>query len=199
MAADLEHLNPVFRERIDRACAETGATVLSGARTPENQALLFAAAAVGGNPANKPGTSWHEFGADLPGDPMARAVDFINNDALTVVRSLAAEYRLCFPVAREPWHAQPVETRISSRFRNAPPLEGQPSTEESKLPMEFTYVFNGEDFLWLGAERIHTRCASPDVLEGLKSAKQIAGLGVKSQQFHDFLKGIASNAKFATG
>ena len=65
--------------------------------------------------------------------------------------------------------------------------------------MEFTYIVNGEDFLWLGAERIHTRCASPDVLEGLKGAKQIVGLGVKSQQFHDFLTNIAINAKFATG
>lgn len=64
--------------------------------------------------------------------------------------------------------------------------------------MEFTYVFNNQDFLWLGAERILTRCGSPEVLESLKGAKQIVGLGVRSEQFHEFLSNIAKNAKFST-
>ena len=43
MAADLEHLHPIFRARIENACAKTGASILSGARSTVRQPQLFEA------------------------------------------------------------------------------------------------------------------------------------------------------------
>lgn len=63
--------------------------------------------------------------------------------------------------------------------------------------MEFTYISNNEDWLWLGSERIHARCAVGSVLETLKSAKQIVGLGKKESEFHQFLLSLAKNAGFS--
>jgi len=62
--------------------------------------------------------------------------------------------------------------------------------------MEFTYIVNNEDWLWLGAERVHARCASGEVLEGLKKVNQIVPLGTQPATFHDFLSGISKNANF---
>ena len=108
MAADLEHLHPIFRARIEKACAETGASILSGARSTVRQAQLFEAFQNGtGNPANPPGSSWHEFGEGLPGCPSAIAVDFLTDDggpadrALSTVHARADEFHLCFPIESE--------------------------------------------------------------------------------------------------
>lgn len=207
MAAEIEHLHPVFKARIERACKETGAAVLSGARTRAEQQRLFDESQHGGAPANPPGSSWHEFGEGLDGGAGACAVDFVsvgpNRKALLAVRERAAELGLCFPVKKEIWHAQPVEITLSSRFAGARALIPSPESpfnpEELELPMEFTYIFDDKDFLWLGAERIHTRCAVGDVLEGLKKARQIEALGKQSERFHEFLSGIAKSAQFTIG
>lgn len=71
--------------------------------------------------------------------------------------------------------------------------------EAMAVPEAFTYIFEGKDFLWLGAERIHTRCASIDVLEGLTRGRQIVALGEKSREFHEFLANLATNARLLTG
>lgn len=63
--------------------------------------------------------------------------------------------------------------------------------------MHFTYIANSEDWLWLGSERIHARCASGAVLEGLKGAKQIVGLGQVPDEFHVFMKNLSQNASFS--
>lgn len=203
MAADLDHLHPTFRQRIEKACAVTGASILSAARSRERQAELFAAFLNGtGNSANPPGTSWHEFGDGLPGTGSALAVDFLTGGradrALAEVRARAEEFQLCFPIKGEAWHAQPIEVADAKRVPRVPALFTMPQPEE-QLPMEFTYIVEGQDWLWLGAERIHTRCASPDVLEGLKKGNQIVGMGDRGKQFHEFLKSVAENAKFTTG
>ena len=80
-----------------------------------------------------------------------------------------------------------------------PPAGGSVVGGVIEMPMEFTYIFGGEDFLWLGVERIHTRCANADVLEGLKKGRQIVGLGEKSRQFHEFLSTLARNANVRMG
>lgn len=84
-------------------------------------------------------------------------------------------------------------------FATAPRRDRNPLGADMDLPTEFTYILDGVDFLWLGPERIHTRCASADVLEGLKRGGQIVGLGKRSAQFHAFLRSAAENANFAIG
>lgn len=75
-----------------------------------------------------------------------------------------------------------------------PPTDEQPATDV--LPGEFTYIANGEDWLWLGSERIHARCGSVPVLEGLAVGHQITRLGPQSDEFHQYLVGVAHNASF---
>ena len=120
--ADLEHLHPIFRERVLTAIDDyPGAYVLSGARSTTRQGQLYDDFLAGrGNPANPPGTSWHEFadGArSLPGGPWALAVDLAGDYA--GIRRNAARYRLCFPIAGEGWHAQPAEITESARVVGA--------------------------------------------------------------------------------
>lgn len=210
MAADLEHLHPIFRARVEKACAKTGASILSGARSTVRQAQLFEAFQNGtGNPANPPGSSWHEFGDGLPGCPSAIAVDFLTDDggpadrALSKVHAMADELHLCFPIKSERWHAQPIEVTAAARIPRIAAIFTRPPTptllmEEVTTDMEFTYIVNNEDWLWLGAERVHARCASGEVLEGLKKVNQIVPLGVQGKQFHDFLCGISKNANFSS-
>lgn len=198
--ADTEHLHPEFKRRIERACELTGASLTSGARSTQRQAQLFQDFQNGtGNPANPPGHSWHEFGDGLDGGTFALAVDFVTDAALDAVRAKAAELQLCFPTG-EKWHAQPIEITVSARVAGAEALvPAFKPVDPSVLPAEFTYIFGGEDWLWLGAERVHTRCASAAVLEGLKNAKQLVGLGEKTQEFHDSLTNLAHNSGFLEG
>lgn len=121
---DLANLHPVFRERVRAAVAATGTTVYSGARSTEEQARLYRDFRAGkGNPANPPGTSWHEYGDGIPGGSWALAVDF------------AEPYPhgfpgLIFPVAKEPWHSQPAEiaepARVAGADKRLPSAPSQP-------------------------------------------------------------------------
>jgi len=116
--ADLEHMHPIFRERLATACAATGALVLSGGRSTERQRELYNAFLRGaGNPANPPGTSWHEYGDGLPSGPWALAAD-LTGDYRPIVRR-AKEFGLCFPIASESWHVQPIEITEPARIRGA--------------------------------------------------------------------------------
>lgn len=97
------------------------------------------------------------------------------------------------------------ETGLRRRRAAEAALFGKPMVRtlrppgEIELPEAFTYIFDGKDFLWLGAERIHTRCASTDVLEGLTRGRQIVALGERSREFHDFLATLSRNAGLLTG
>lgn len=130
--ADLEHLHPVFRERV----LATGVGLASGARSHARQQQLWNDFQAGrGNPANRPGTSWHEYdesvewppadgdASSLVGGPWALAVDF------------AQPYPhgadgLCWPIPGEPWHAQPSEVterqRAAGAWRRLPAVEPAP-------------------------------------------------------------------------
>ena len=144
--ADLDHLHPVFRERVLTALDDyPSAYVLSGGRSNGRQSELSwcyqqkratgrCPPACGGSchPANAAGTSWHEYdetapwpnvgsahaqATRLPGGPWALAVDLAGDYA--GIRRNAARYRLCFPIAGEGWHAQPAEITESARVVGA--------------------------------------------------------------------------------
>lgn len=72
----------------------------------------------------------------------------------------------------------------------------QPELDTEDLPMEFTYITNGQDFIWLGAERIHARTGSGATLEALKRGKQIVALGDVGPEVHEYLSSLARNARF---
>lgn len=128
---DMDHLHPTFRQRVEAACRATGASVLSAARSTERQAELYECSqncrstCSSCNPANRPGTSWHEYGDGIPSAPYAYAVDFVVNSALDRLRARAAEFGLVFNISGEKWHAQPVEIAESYRVYGA----------ENRLPL----------------------------------------------------------------
>lgn len=100
----IDGLDPELLARLDAVGRELGAKidVISGHRTYEEQAKLYAAYQAGtGNLAAKPGTSNHEHGgaADV----------YVNGVALADVdgaREIAARHGLHFPVGGESWHVE---------------------------------------------------------------------------------------------
>lgn len=141
--ADLEHLHPVFRERVLAALDDySGAWVLSGARSNARQRQLYNDFLAGrGNPANPPGSSWHEYdetapwpnvtaehsrGTAIPGGCWAMAVDLAGSYA--GIRRNAGAYGLCFPISGEDWHAQPAEISEARRVSGAWSRLPAPST-----------------------------------------------------------------------
>lgn len=149
MSRDLDHLHPEFRRRVEA----TGAAINSAARSHAKQQDLWdcrqhkEATGVcdcvdGCNPANPPGSSWHEYDEEalfpypdseaspLVGGPYALAVDF------------AEPYPhgapgLCWPIVGEPWHAQPVEVpesqRVAGAWRRLPMPE--PAPQRNRFPI----------------------------------------------------------------
>lgn len=114
MALDLDHLHPEFRRRV----LATGHAVNSGARAtccgPSSQQYLFDHRNEPGfNPANPPGSSWHEYGTGLTGGEWALAVDFAGPPYPHGAPGF------CWPIKGEPWHAQPAEVTTSKRVAGA--------------------------------------------------------------------------------
>lgn len=141
--AGLDYLHPTFAARVANACRARGSSVYSGARSTEEQAELYRRWQAGtGSPANRPGTSWHEYGAALIGGPAALAVDFDQPYP-------HGEAGLIFPVAGEPWHAQPTEIPETWRVLGAekrlpvPPIPQpqEPDVAKTVYPLE---VLSGE-------------------------------------------------------
>lgn len=189
--ADLEHLHPVFRSRV----IATGVAVASGARSTARQKELYdgwVARLPGYNPANPPGTSWHEYGNGIPGGVWALAVDFEEPYP-------HGAPGLIFPIAGEPWHAQPSEISEPSRVNGADSrLPVQPVVLSNKeTSMQFTYIYNNEDFVWLGVERFHGHLPFGSALDGLKSSGQMADLGKRDAEFHKGVKTLADQLNFA--
>lgn len=61
--------------------------------------------------------------------------------------------------------------------------------------MEFTYIANGEDFVYLGVEGFCGRLPFGDTLDGLKGSKQLKDLGKQSSSFHDGVKALADTLR----
>jgi GH24 family phage-related lysozyme (muramidase) len=131
IVADLENLHPVFRARVLEACSAAGTSVLSGARSTERQRQLYNDYLAGqGNPANPPGTSWHEHGEGIPGGRFAMAVDF--NQPYP-----HGQPGLIFPIKGEPWHGQPEEipepARVAGAENRLPAVTAPPPQEEPEV------------------------------------------------------------------
>ena len=97
-------LDPELLRRLDAVGRELGAKidVISGHRTYEEQARLYAAYQAGtGNLAAKPGTSNHEHGGAA--DVYVNGVALANVDG---AREIAARHGLHFPVGGEAWHVE---------------------------------------------------------------------------------------------
>lgn len=113
----------------------TGAGINSAARSHAKQRELWDCRqhklATGGcncpdgcNPANPPGSSWHEYdeAATFP-NPDSDASSLIGG-AYALAVDFAEPYPhgangLCWPIAGEPWHAQPAEITESARVAGA--------------------------------------------------------------------------------
>jgi len=105
----LANLHPVFADRLGRLLRATGCTVNSGWRSSQEQKRLYEGYVhhrPGFNPANPPGSSYHEA---VPfGRPGGLAADLSGD--LGAAHARANEFGLHFPIVRvEPWHCQPVE------------------------------------------------------------------------------------------
>lgn len=129
--AGLDNLHPVFAQRVANACRARGTSVYSGARSTIRQGQLYQDYLAGrGNPANPPGTSWHEYGEGMKGGRWALAVDFAEPYP-------HGEPGLVFPIRGEPWHAQPSEIPESARVAGAenrlPSIAPDPQPEEPEV------------------------------------------------------------------
>jgi lysozyme len=114
--AKAEWLHPVFRERLERLYDQVPFTCVSGGRSRQRQAELYNDFKAGrGNPANRPGTSWHEYDED--GTTLAQAADIHPKPGKSYAQMQAAAKNLGlhFPVSKELWHVQPIEAKSSAR------------------------------------------------------------------------------------
>ena len=157
--ADIEHLHPIFRERLLALLDATGCTVVSGWRSSDDQARLYRDYLDNrGNPANPPGLSNHE---GVPnGPPAALAVDLSGD--LAAAHGRCGEFGIHFPIVTvEPWHAQPVEVPYAyftgippgwmlgegGRYQLARPARGQAVIElQQRLNLHGTAVAVDGDF-----------------------------------------------------
>jgi len=134
--ADLDHLAPTLRASVEAGIAAMPYLwVESGARSHARQQQLYNDYLAGrGNPANRPGTSNHEYdetstwpitdaeneATSLAGGCWALAVDFGAPGAdFAELHARAAEFGLVFPLSREPWHGQPIQVAESYRVAGA--------------------------------------------------------------------------------
>lgn len=191
--ADIENLHPVFRARVQNACAAYKTWVYSGARSTERQRQLYNDYLAGrGNPANPPGTSWHEYGDGIPGGRYALAVDF------------AEPYPhgapgLIFPIRGEPWHAQPSEiaepARVAGAESRMPAVTPEPlPNPEGDPDMVVQLVCEGEDWLYDSSGRIMYRITAP-IWPVLKAAK-VVRVEVERSVLTEF-QNLARNAGFS--
>lgn len=102
------------------------------------------------------------------------------------------------PIGFDPTHVQVTGITVAQARNGVRPAPSEKVPDTRALPPAFTYIANGtEDWIWLGAERIHARCAVPSVLEGLASSRQLVSLGHRDLGFHRFLRQLSENAGFS--
>lgn len=191
--ADLENLHPVFRARVLEACSAAGTSVLSGARSTERQRQLYDDYLAGqGNPANPPGTSWHEHGEGIPGGVHAMAVDF--NQPYP-----HGQPGLIFPIKGEPWHAQPEEIPESARVAGAENRlpKTDPSTPQGDLRMlTFRYIFGGQDWVFDGPSKLFFQLNDERQITEVLDPLGVPKLGEVSDATHRRYSEVAQSAGF---
>lgn len=104
-------LEATFGNALNRMIAESGGriSISSGRRSTERQAQLWEDALnkygdpeIADNYVARPGTSHHEVGT-------AADLRFADDAAREWAHQNAARYGIYFPMAHEPWHAEPVK------------------------------------------------------------------------------------------
>lgn len=143
-----EWLHPVFRVRLEALFDAVPFTVTSGGRSTARQAELYRAFKAGrGNPANPPGTSWHEYDPNSD-DPwtLAQAADIEPAKGKTDadLHRAAKNYGLHFPIKGEPWHIQPLEAKSSKRTKGQGlgpvPTTEQPTEDEEEEMIKYGLI-----------------------------------------------------------
>jgi GH24 family phage-related lysozyme (muramidase) len=191
--AKAEWLHPEFKQRLERVYDEAPFTNKSGGRSRQRQAELYRLFKAGkGNPANAPGTSWHEYDED--GSTLAQAADIHPKDGnWTRLHAAGKRHGIHFPVAKEPWHAQPLEAKSSSRQpgQGLGPVSQyySPGTPLLTDEEEDMFIFGisspdpAEGGVWLlaGDGRAH-HVPKPEDLEAMKRAG-IKDVGPMSRDF----------------
>ncbi len=77
------------------------------------------------------------------------------------------------------------------------PPTPRPIPDLKELPMEFTYIANGEDWVVSTSARFHGRLPFSDFLEGVKDTKVLHNLGERSAEFHAGVKALADQCGFS--
>lgn len=129
-----EWLHPEFKRRLESLYDVVPFTVTSGGRSTHRQAELYRLFKQGrGNPANPPGTSWHEYNPESD-DPwtLAQAADIEPKAGFTDadLHREGKQFGLWFPIRKEPWHLQPWPETESSRRTVGQGLGPLPEVEE---------------------------------------------------------------------
>ena len=147
-----EWLHPVFRIRLEALYDAVPFTVTSGGRSTHRQAELHRAFLRGeGNPANRPGTSWHEYDPDST-DPwtLAQAADIEPKKPYTDahLHGAAERFGLHFPIGDEPWHIQPAEAGSSKRTAGQGlgpvPMGPDPITQDEEDAMRTMIIWGAK-------------------------------------------------------
>lgn len=183
--AKAEWLHPVFRLRLEQTYDQVPFINKSGGRSRSRQAELYNLYKRGkGNPANPPGTSWHEYDED--GSTLAQAADIHPKPGFTYAQLHAAGERfgLHFPVASEDWHVQPKEAKSSRRVEGQGlgpvPAYWNPEPLEEDEEMGKPYIFGVKsddptlDGIWgMGGDEVARHIPSFDDVEALKRAGRV--------------------------
>lgn len=191
--ANAEWLHPVFRIRLEALYDQVPFTCKSGGRSRQRQAELYNDFKAGrGNPANRPGTSWHEYDED--GSTLAQAADIHPKAGKSYAQMQAAAKNLGihFPVASEDWHAQPVEARNSARVAGQGlgpvPVYWNPEPLDEEETEMLIFGTSSDDItkagVWLlaGDGKAH-HVPNPDDLNRLVEKGRIRDLGGMSVDF----------------
>lgn len=71
-----------------------------------------------------------------------------------------------------------------------------PTPTQEALPMQFTYIYNKEDYVYLGTEGFHGRLPFNTLLAGLKKSKLVHDFGTVDTEFHTGVKSLADQLGF---
>lgn len=141
--SDYKEIDPVFAERLSACCIMD---LTEGKRTHETQREYRAEADAykrtgklgphGIKTAAKEGESFHEFGL---------AIDTSTSPIRQMTNAQLAKYGLFKPIAKEPWHIQPIETKGVGNNASVPKAKAlyPVEQEEPEVVKEINVIING--------------------------------------------------------